>query len=106
MPGRSAAADLVVRREDRVQYLEHVLSAIERLAYVRFEYATMLAILLEDGGTATPRDLARLFRSCGTPLDPETRKAMGLHTNALLTREALAALTELGRQDPIQALET
>lgn len=89
-----------------MQYLKHVLSAIDRLGYVRFEYATMLAILLEDGGTATPRDLARLFRSFGTPLDPDERKALGLHPNALLTREALAALTELGRQDPIHALET
>ena len=42
-----------------MKYLKHVLLAIERLDYVRFEYAAMLAILLEDGGTASPRDLAR-----------------------------------------------
>lgn len=89
-----------------MKYLKHVLLAIERLDYVRFEYAAMLAILLEDGGTASPRDLARLFRSFGTPLEPEARKALGLHPNALLTEEALAALTDLGRQDPIHALET
>lgn len=89
-----------------MKYLKHILSAIERLDYVRYEYATMLAILLEDGGTATPRDLARLFRSFGTPLTPDARKALGLHPNALLTEEALAALTDLGRQDPIHALET
>ncbi len=89
-----------------MKYLKHILSAIERLDYVRYEYATMLAILLEDGGSATPRDLARLFRSFGTPLGPEERKALGLHPNALLTEEALAALTDLGRQDPIHALET
>ena len=89
-----------------MKYLKHILSAIERLDYVRYEYATMLAVLLEDGGTASPRDLARLFRSFGTPLSPEVRKALGLHPNALFTKEALAALTDLGRQDPIHALET
>lgn len=88
-----------------VKYLKHVLSAIDRLGYVRQEYATMLAILLEDGGAATPRDLARLFRSFGTPLNPEERKALGLHPNALMTCEALAALTDLGRHDPIHAFE-
>lgn len=89
-----------------MDYLKHVLSAIDRLGYVRVEFASMLAILLEDGGAAAPRDLARLFRSFGTPLGPEERKALGLHPNALLTHEALAALTDLGRQDPIHAFET
>jgi hypothetical protein len=89
-----------------VKYLKHILSAIERLDYVRYEYATMFAVLLEDGANAQPRDLARLFRSFGTPLSPDARKALGLHPNALLTEEALAALTDLGRQDPIHALET
>ena len=89
-----------------MKYLKHILSAIERLDYVRYEYATMFAVLLEDGANAQPRDLARLFRSFGTPLSPDARKALGLHPNALLTEEALAALTDLGRQDPIHALET
>jgi hypothetical protein len=66
----------------------------------------VLAQLLQDQDGEHPRQIARAFRNHGAQLTPGEKRALGLRSNAALTREGLAAFTEKGRENVVAALES
>lgn len=88
-----------------MRYLPFIERSIARLGYVKAEYATDLAILMEENEGSHPHQIARLFRQHGEPLDASSKRSLGIRANADMTAEALDALTQRGLSEPIKALE-
>lgn len=53
-----------------------------------------------------PKAVGTSFRKSGTQLDRDAKRAMGLRANVSMSQEALALMTEAGRQRPLDAIET
>jgi hypothetical protein len=85
------------------RYLPHVERSIERLGFVKPDYAKPLALLLEQYEGTHPHQVARKFRQTGRPLSPEAKREHGIRCQ--VTTEALDALTQRGLADPMRALE-
>lgn len=88
-----------------MRYLDHVEASIDRLGYLKPEYAPALAILMEENQGEHPRQMARRFRQTGTPLPVEGKRALGMRANAEMSVECAAALTERGLSSPIAGIE-
>lgn len=86
-------------------YLQHVLTAIMRRGYIRVAAADQIAGLLLDNPGLHPHAIARQFRKSGRLLDRTELKAAGLRGNAIMSHEAMAALTGKGEASPIVALD-
>lgn len=83
----------------------HLSSAIQALGVVKPEAEGVLLPLLEECLVYGPRAVGTKLRKQGEQLARAEKKALGLRANAFLTREVLELLTELGRKDPIRAIE-
>lgn len=84
-------------------FLDHIIEAIERLGYIKSEYAYTLAIFLEAQQGAHPRSIAREYRKQGEQLTADEKQALGIRASAFYSREALESLTDLGREKIIGA---
>ena len=82
------------------RFLRHVEEACDTLGYVHQQAAPWIADIIDK----FDYDATRFVRTHGTPLEAEARKSLKLG-NLRMTKEAWAALTELGRQQPAQGLE-
>ena len=75
------------------------LEAIAGLGYIRPEFDAALAIMLEANEGLHPREIARKYRKNGEQLSANEKRALGLRSNAFLSREALESLTKKGRSN-------
>lgn len=87
------------------KYLRHVDRSVRRLGYLKPEVAPQLAALMDEYEGHHPHQIARKFRQTGEPLSREAKKAIGLRTNADMTTEAVASLTDKGVTSPIKGIE-
>ncbi|WP_292038620.1 MULTISPECIES: hypothetical protein [unclassified Brevundimonas] len=87
------------------KYKPHVSAAIQRLGYVSAEAIDVIAELLWESQGMHPHAVARLFRSKGRLLDKAELRAVGLRANTIMSHEAMATLTDKGREKPIAALD-
>jgi hypothetical protein len=87
------------------RYRKHVAAAIERLGYIKPEYADALSELIAQNEDAHPHQIARLFRKSGTQLQKDTKRALGIRANAEMSREAAGALTQRGLSSPLKGLD-
>lgn len=88
-----------------MKFLPHVERSIQRHGYIKPEYATDLAIMMEELEGSHPHKIARAFRQRGTPLPKETKKLLGIRSNADMTAEAMDALTQKGLSEPMKGFE-
>ncbi len=88
-----------------MRYLPHIEVAIRRLGYIKPEYAAALAVLMEDHEGLHPHQIARLFRQTGSQLPAETKRALGVRSNADMSAEAADALTQRGLASPLKGLD-
>jgi len=88
-----------------MRYLPFIEASITRLGRVKLECASDLALLMEKHEGLHPHQIARLFRQTGDQLSKEEKRAIRIRSNADMTSQAAAALTDKGLQSPIKALE-
>lgn len=85
---------------------EHVAEAILALDYVSSHFIKPLAAVLPRcTGAEHPHAVAREIRREGTQIPKEWKKELGLRSNAFMSVEAMAMLTEKGRLYPLIAIE-
>jgi hypothetical protein len=82
-----------------------IARSISRHGYVKSEYAPDLAIMMEELEGQHPHQIARAFRQVGTQLPKETKKLLGIRSNADMTEQAMNALTQRGLSEPLKSLE-
>lgn len=80
--------------------------AIGHLGLLRPEAAPAIAAMIDDLGSLSPRGIVTTYRKRGEQLSAEEKRALGVRSNAFLSREAYADLTAAGRDDPLSAHET
>jgi hypothetical protein len=80
-------------------YLPYVQEAIASLGYIRPEFDSALAIMLEANEGLHPQEIGRKYRKNGEQLPANEKRALGLRSNAFFSREALESLTEKGRSN-------
>ncbi len=83
----------------------HVGEAIEALDYIKPAYAPVLEALMPRCMVDHAYAVARAVRREGEQVSDDEKKGLGIKRNGFMSREALAMLTERGRQVPLQALE-
>ena len=79
-----------------MRYLDHVQEAISSLGYIKPEYDTALAIMLESNEGQHPKAIALAYRKIGEQISRDEKRALGLRSNVLFSREALDSLTAAG----------
>jgi hypothetical protein len=79
-----------------MKYLPHVQEAILSLGYIKPEYDTALAIMLESNEGQHPKTIALAYRKIGEQISRDEKRALGLRSNACFSREALESLTPAG----------
>ena len=79
--------------------------AIRSLGYVKADAAPKLCELIASDPHASDKSISTAYRKSGTQLSAEGKKALGLRANAFMTEEALADLTEKGRECALIAHE-
>ena len=88
-------------------YADNVTEAIEVLGYVYDRFVDPLAALLPKCMAGEhPHAVARALRRDGTQIPPEAKRTLGLRANAFMSEEALAMMTDKGRQNPLCAIES
>ncbi|MBB2868595.1 UNVERIFIED_ORG: hypothetical protein GGI63_005239 [Rhizobium esperanzae] len=85
---------------------EAVDEAITRLGLIVPEAAGRMVSLLRDQIDIHPRQIATDYRKQGEQLSKEEKKALGVRSNAFLSRQAFEDLTQAGREEPLTAHET
>jgi len=80
--------------------------AVEHLGLIRPEYIPVLTKMAQESQFGRTETTARFSRRAGTQLTREEKKALGLRASVFMSMEALEMLTDKGRQDPLNALET
>ena len=89
-----------------VKFLSYVQESIAALGYIKPEFDTALAIMLEANEGQNPTEIARKYRAIGEQLSRDEKRALGLKANAFFSRQALESLTEKGRSNIKDALAT
>lgn len=77
--------------------------AISRLGLVNEKARPALINMLHDDQGQHPRSLCTAYRKAGAQISKEELKAIGLRANAYMSREALAEITDAGREKPLEA---
>lgn len=86
--------------------IDHVAEAIAALGYLKSEFAEPLAALMPRFVLGeSPHAVARAIRREGTQISVDDKRALGLRSNAFMSIEALAMMTEKGRAHPLEAIE-
>ena len=80
--------------------------AVERLGLLRPEAAETIIDLLSNFQGEHPRSACAAYRKTGEQLSDDEKRAIGIRSNAYLSRAALAEISEKGMEDPIRAHET
>lgn len=88
-----------------MKYLPFIERSILRHGYVKIEFAPDLAVLMEEMEGQHPHQIARAFRQIGQQLSKETKKLLGLRSNADMTEQAMSALTQRGQSEPLKGIE-
>lgn len=83
-----------------------VEEAITSLGYLKLESAPVMATLLPLCDTHHPNAVAAQYRKRGEQISRDEKKALGLRSNAFMSREAVVDLTEKGRERPLEAHAT
>lgn len=79
--------------------------AVRSLGLLRDEAVPAIAALLERASGDHPRTIATAYRKQGEQLAADEKRALGLRTNAFLSRAAYNQLTERGLAEPLAAHE-
>lgn len=83
-----------------------IKEAISALGLIRPESEDRMLALLRDRMDIHPRQISTGYRKEGEQLSKEEKKALGLRSNAFLSRQAFEDLTEDGRDEPLTSHET
>jgi hypothetical protein len=83
-----------------------VREAISALGLIASEAEDRMASLLRDQMDIHPGQIATSYRKDGEQVSKEEKKALGLRSNAFLSRQAFGDLTEDGRNESLTAHET
>jgi hypothetical protein len=102
-PVAEAAPD--PRQKMDVVKREAVREAISALGLIKPEAEEVILSFLRDEMDIHPRQTITEYRK-GDQLSKEEKKALGLRSNAFLSRQAFEDLTEDGLQEPLKAHET
>jgi hypothetical protein len=87
------------------RFLKHVQASIQRLGFIKPEYAGVISRMMDVYEGEHPRQIARRFRQIGDQLPREDKRAMGIRVNADMTVQAANALTQRGLSEPLKGLE-
>lgn len=79
--------------------------AIQSLGYVKPEAASKLCELITRDETLSYSSVSTAYRKEGPQISADEKKALGIRANAFMSKEALADLTEKGRNNPLSAHE-
>jgi hypothetical protein len=79
--------------------------AIGNLALIVAEAEDIIWHMLDFRLTDHPRARATAYRKNGEQLSPDEKRALGLRSNAFLSRRAFAEITEAGLISPLEAHE-
>ena len=79
-----------------MKYLPHVQEAISSLGYIKPEYDTALAIMLETNEGQHPKAIALTYRKIGEQISRDEKRSLGLRSNVFFSREALQSLAPAG----------
>jgi hypothetical protein len=92
-------------QEETERYETWICEAIDALGYVSRDCVQPLAELLPVCQVEGPRAVATRWRKTGEQLSREEKRAIGMRSNAFMSRRAFASLTDKGRCHPIDAFE-
>jgi hypothetical protein len=81
------------------RFLPYVQESIAALGYIKPEFDTALAIMLEANEGQHPKEIARRYRKNGEQLTDDEKRSLGLRAGTFYAREALESLTEKGRSN-------
>jgi hypothetical protein len=93
----------VVREEEF--FATAASEAVRSLGLLRDEAVLVIATLLETGSGVHPRTITTAYRKQGEQLAADEKRALGLRTNAFLSRAAYDQLTQRGLAEPLAAHE-
>ncbi|OGN47380.1 MAG: hypothetical protein A3K57_04685 [Caulobacterales bacterium RIFOXYA1_FULL_67_7] len=77
--------------------------AIRRLGLLHPSARTAIMTMMKDDQGQHPRSLCTAYRKAGDQITKEELKAIGLRASAFMSREALADLTDIGLEKPLEA---
>ncbi|PZU78172.1 MAG: hypothetical protein DI546_04225 [Rhizobium sp.] len=80
--------------------------AISALGLIVPEAEEHMTAILRDQMDIHPRQIATDYRKHGEQLSKAEKNALGLRSNAFLSRQAFQELTEDGKEEPLTAHET
>jgi hypothetical protein len=80
--------------------------SIDRLELLRPGAEDIIFHLLDGRLIEHPGKLCTAYRQDGEQLSKEEKRALGLRSNAALSRKAFGELTQKGRENPLRAHET
>lgn len=89
-----------------MKFLPYVQEAISSLGYVRPEYDTAIAIIMEAKEGYHPRDVALAYRKIDPQLSTDSKRSLGLRANTFFSQEAYDCLTAKGLGQPVDGLAT
>lgn len=86
-----------------MKFLPYVQESIAALGYIKPEFDTALAIMLEANEGQHPKEIARQYRKNGEQLTNGEKRSLGIRASAFYSREALQSLTDKGKSNLLEA---
>jgi hypothetical protein len=87
-----------------MKYLPYATEAVCALGYVKPEYDTAIAIMMEANEGYHPRDIALAYRKLDPQLSADEKRSLGLRANTFYSEEARNCLAEKGLSNPVDGL--